>query len=156
MGFNAAVCGFAHIDDFVNAMAESEGRQLDAMASFIAANGLDDALRAEDWADFARRYNGPGYAANAYDTRLAAAFARASRSVEADGAAPFVEDRARVAELQAALNAAHGAGLVVDGWWGPKTRAAVLALQRVEGLPATGEVDAAVLDALGLDETSLP
>lgn len=156
MGFNAAVCGFAHIDDFVNAMAESEGRQLDAMAAFIAANGLDDALRTENWAAFAHRYNGPGYAANAYDTRLAAAFAKASRAAEADGDGPFGDDRSRVAELQAALNAARGAGLAVDGWWGPKTRAAVLALQRAEGLPATGEVDAAVLDALGLDETSLP
>lgn len=152
MGFNFGLCGFRHIDAFVNAMAESEGRQLDAMGAFIVANGLDEALRAQDWEAFARRYNGPAYAANAYDTRLAAAFAKASRAIETDGSVPFVDDRARVAELQAALNAALGAGLVVDGWWGPKTRAAVLSWQRAEGLPATGDVDARVLCSLGLPE----
>lgn len=46
------------------------------MARFIARAGLADALRARDWPAFARGYNGPGYRRNAYDTKLAKAYAR--------------------------------------------------------------------------------
>ena len=153
MGFNHRLCGFDHIDDFVNAMAVDEARQLEAMCAFIKANGLDGELRDQAWADFAERYNGPGYKANAYDTKLAAAYAEARRSEDALGGAPLEEDRARVAGLQAALNAA-GANprLAVDGWWGPKTRAAVVAFQRDQGLGVSGRVDAALLDRLGIDD----
>ncbi len=150
LGSNHAVCGFDHIDDFVNAMAAGEGRQLDAMVGFIAHHGLAEHLRDEAWAAFARRYNGPGYAANAYDTKLAAAFARARRAEDGDGGVPFEEDRARVAALQAALNA-DGAELAVDGWWGPNTRSAVRAYRRRHGMPADAGVDDALLARLGLD-----
>jgi len=149
LGTHYALCGFASIDAFVNAMAESEGRQLDAMVGFIAEQGLAHHLRAEAWADFARRYNGPGYRANAYDTKLAAAYARARRDEDGDGDVPFEEDRARVATLQAALNA-EGAALDVDGWWGTKTRAAVLAFKRNRDLAVDATVTAALLAELGL------
>lgn len=152
MGFNHEIVGFDHVDGFVNAMAESEGAQLMAMTRFIEANGLADELRRQDWAGFARGYNGPGYRANAYDTKLAAAFARARHSADADGDVPFVEDRARVAELQAALNAAVGSALAVDGWWGPKTRTAMRRFQSGRGLDPTDVPDAATLDALDLGE----
>jgi hypothetical protein len=152
MGFNHEVCGFADIDDFVNAMAASEGEQLMAMARFIKANGLADELRRHDWAGFARGYNGPGYRANAYDTKLAAAFARARLGDDGDRGLPFVEDRARVAELQAALNAAIDAALAVDGWWGPNTRGAMRPFQAARGLDPTDAPDAVTLDALGLGD----
>ncbi|NBT89135.1 MAG: DUF3380 domain-containing protein, partial [Flavobacteriaceae bacterium] len=32
-------------------------------------------LKAKDWAGFAKGYNGPAYAKNAYDTKLAGAYA---------------------------------------------------------------------------------
>ncbi len=150
MGTNFRLCGFSTIDEFVNAMAAGEGDQLDAMVGFIAHRGLDAPLRREAWADFARGYNGPGYAANAYDTKLAAAHAEACRRAAGDGGVPFTEDRARVAGLQAALNA-DGADLAVDGWWGPNTRAAVLAAKRRHGLPATPEITDDVLQRLGLE-----
>jgi hypothetical protein len=150
LGTNFAVCGFATIDDFVNAMAAGEGDQLDAMVGFIAHHGLDQPLRREDWASFARGYNGPGYAANAYDTKLAAAYADACRREDADGGVPFTEDRARVAGLQAALNG-EGTELAVDGRWGPNTRAALLAAKRRHGLPATPEITDDVLQRLGLE-----
>ncbi len=151
MGFNHRLCGFAGVDDFVNAMACSEGRQLDVMAAFIGASDLASPLRREAWEEFARRYNGPGYRTHGYHTRLAAAVAEARRSEQTDALVPPTEDRARVAGLQRALNATIGAGLVVDGRWGPRTRAAVLDFQRAQGLEATGVVDDALAARLGID-----
>ena len=150
MGFNHGVCGFGHVDGFVDAMAESEGRQLDAMAGFLEAGGLDEPLRAQDWSAFARAYNGPGYKANAYDEALARAFTRARETEREGGRPPFVEDRALVAALQTALNAVADVELVVDGLWGPKTRAALLSFQAIEDLPQSGEIDMASLRRLDL------
>ena len=45
---------------FVAAMAESEGRQLDAFVAFLKRLRLDDELRAHDWAAFARGDDGEG------------------------------------------------------------------------------------------------
>lgn len=73
MGFNFKACGFDDVHSFVEAMNSSAKAQLDAFVSLILSWGLDDELREHRWADFARRYNGPGYASNAYDTKLAAA-----------------------------------------------------------------------------------
>ncbi|MEQ1619752.1 MAG: N-acetylmuramidase domain-containing protein, partial [Terricaulis sp.] len=76
MGFNHAACGFATAKDFVADMAKSEARQLAAFAGFVRHNNLADDLARLDWAGFARGYNGPGYAANRYDVRMAEAYAR--------------------------------------------------------------------------------
>jgi hypothetical protein len=38
--------------------------------------GIADDLKAHRWAEVAKRWNGPGYAKNAYDTKLAAAYAK--------------------------------------------------------------------------------
>ena len=74
MGFNFGAAGFSSLQSFINAMYDSEGAQLDAFVAFILHEQLDGALREERWADFARRYNGPAFAQNRYDTKLAAAF----------------------------------------------------------------------------------
>lgn len=76
MGFNYPLCGFNSLQGFVNAMYESEGRQLDAFVNYIIASRLDDELRELRWADFARKYNGPAYAKNKYDIKMAAAYKR--------------------------------------------------------------------------------
>lgn len=80
MGFNWKVCGYNTLQTFINAMYRSEGDQLDAFCGYVIARALDDELRAHDWAGFAYGYNGPGYAANRYDTKLAAAYAKAARA----------------------------------------------------------------------------
>lgn len=76
MGFNHRACGYDTIQQFVNAMCLSEGKQLDAFVSFVLTNGLDGYLRDLNWADFANRYNGPGYRENRYDTKLQVAYAK--------------------------------------------------------------------------------
>jgi len=74
MGFNHEMVGFAAVQDFVNAMYGGEREHLMAFVRFVKAAGLTPALRRGDWANFARGYNGPGYAENSYDTKLAAAY----------------------------------------------------------------------------------
>lgn len=77
MGFNHEAAGYGNVREFVAAMQQGEGRQLDAFVSFIQADpAMHRALRNHDWASFAAAYNGPGYAANQYDTRMAAAYDR--------------------------------------------------------------------------------
>ncbi|BBM02893.1 N-acetylmuramidase family protein [Microbulbifer sp. GL-2] len=76
LGLNYKICGFDTVNDFVNAMMYSTGSQLYAMARFIAADHLQVYLRNLAWAEFARRYNGPAYASNHYDTKLKSAYDR--------------------------------------------------------------------------------
>lgn len=79
LGSNHKVCGYATVGDFVDAMKESEGKQLDAFVSFVIGNRLDGHLRNLNWAAFASGYNGKGYRKNAYDTKMANAYARFKR-----------------------------------------------------------------------------
>jgi len=74
MGFNYKVCGFDNVQQFVNAMCNGEKGQLQAFAKYVLGNKLDGALRRKDWAAFAKGYNGPGYAANKYDTKMATTY----------------------------------------------------------------------------------
>lgn len=74
MGFNHKLCGFETVGEFVDAMKESEGRQLDAFVEFVINTGLADELRRHEWDDFAQGYNGATYKKNKYDTKMAAAY----------------------------------------------------------------------------------
>lgn len=74
MGFNYAACGESSVESFVNAMCESELKQLLLSGRFIKQAGMQPALQAKDWAEFAKRYNGPAYAQNNYDKKLAEAY----------------------------------------------------------------------------------
>ena len=77
LGLNHKACGFDNSQDFVDAMwTGGAAAHLDAFVAFVKANNLDGALRRKDWAAFARGYNGPAYAQNAYDKKMAAAYAR--------------------------------------------------------------------------------
>ena len=81
MGFHWKACGYESPEHFASAMAADEDNQLEAMAAFILAEGLDDELRAcragnpDSCRAFCRGYNGPGYAKNAYHTKFARALA---------------------------------------------------------------------------------
>jgi hypothetical protein len=74
LGKNHAECEFKNVLDFVDAMNESEVRQLIAFVKYVKARNLDDELRSKNWTGFAAAYNGPLYKENHYDERLAAAY----------------------------------------------------------------------------------
>jgi len=139
LGRNCAMAGYADVDSFVQAMVESEDRQLAAVASFIRAAGLDAALQAHDWSRFARGYNGPAYAMNQYDIRLRGEYHKC-----AAGVLPSLDIRA--AQLYLCFNGFNPGP--IDGFLGPLTRSAIIDCQREHGLPQTGEVDDALLALL--------
>ncbi len=79
MGFNHATCGEKSVADFVEMMHRSELHQLLLSGRFINGNKkMLLALQQKNWAEFARLYNGSGYAQNKYDVKLAQAFAKYS------------------------------------------------------------------------------
>lgn len=142
MGANHRAVGFDTVDAYVTAMVPGEAPQLQAFCAFLKSQTLDTPLRNRDWAAFARGYNGPGFAKNAYDTRLAEAYDRLTK-----GDHP----RPSVSTVQTALNA-HGAdpALTVDGLMGPATRRAIRAFQTQAGLGADGIAGPKTLAALGV------
>lgn len=71
MGFNFEPAGFKDLNSFFEAMHQSEYAQAKAMFDFIKSQGLRDELQRQDWAGFARGYNGEGYKVNRYDVKLA-------------------------------------------------------------------------------------
>lgn len=79
MGFNASLAGYGSAEEMVVSFAADEENQLAGMVKFIVSAGLDDELRAHDWAGFARGYNGSSYAKHGYHTRLMERFAWWSR-----------------------------------------------------------------------------
>ncbi len=77
MGFHWQHLGYASAAAYSEAMHRSEGEQLEAFVRFIKKDpALHQALKSRDWPEFAERYNGPAYARNQYDTRMAAAYER--------------------------------------------------------------------------------
>lgn len=76
MGANYKTCGYDTVSAFVDAMYESEYNHLIAFCKFIQNNKMDVYLRNKQWAEFARRYNGPKYKENNYDTKLEKAYTK--------------------------------------------------------------------------------
>src|SRR6185437_4278727 len=123
----------------VAAMVDSEDAQSAALASFVRQTGLTRALQSHDWVAFARGYNGPNFAVNQYDVKLA-------KRYQQFAAGPLPDLEIRTAQLY--LTFAGYAPGPVDGTIGPRTRAALIRFQTCEGLPMTGSVDCAVLERL--------
>lgn len=79
MGYHWKALGYKSINAFVNEMSCTEGQQLNAFVRFIKHDKtLHKALKNQNWADFAKRYNGKAYKKNQYDTKLANAYQRYS------------------------------------------------------------------------------
>lgn len=74
LGMNYRLAGHEDLQSFINAMYKSEKDQLVAFVNFLKNTGLDRPLRKLDFREFAKGYNGPGYAKNRYDTKLQEAY----------------------------------------------------------------------------------
>jgi hypothetical protein len=134
LGSNFAAAGYADLESFCRAMCQSEGDQLKAFVAFVGSQKLDDALRRHDWASFARGYNGPNYAKNRYDEKLAAAY-RAHKEGKPGARSLLLlmgDSGEDVKALQTAL------GIPASGDFDVTTRNAVRAFQKKHGLPADG------------------
>lgn len=82
MGFNFKDAGFPNVGSMVDAMKESEGKQLASFCQFIKTymgGKLHAALKAKDWATFARLYNGSAYAKNQYDAKMLTEYIKYSK-----------------------------------------------------------------------------
>ena len=76
MGFHYERLGLT-LQEFVNSAYRSTRDHLELFVRFILGDSrLVKALQARDWRAFARLYNGPGYAKNRYDKKMAAAYER--------------------------------------------------------------------------------
>lgn len=79
MGQNCKICGFADAEAMVSAFMASEKAHLAGFVAFCQGNHLIPALKAKEWAVFARGYNGSGQVAH-YATALAMAYSRHARA----------------------------------------------------------------------------
>jgi N-acetylmuramidase-like protein/putative peptidoglycan binding protein len=139
MGFNAEDAGFQDVEEMVKGMVQSENAQLTAMARWIDNRGIAGALRRHSWPDFARAYNGPGYKKNQYDLRLAGEFQKFKK-----GPLPDLKVRAAQTYL---IFLGFSLGRV-DGILGRLTRSAIRDFQAQNELSSTGEMSAALVQAL--------
>jgi hypothetical protein len=141
MGNNYAAAGFANAEALVNAMCDREAAHLGAFIGFCRKNGLVDALQDQDWATFARKYNGPGQVAH-YAALLGAAYDRHAAHTAAapgDSVLHLLDRGPAVRKLQELLRVA-GNDIEPDGVFGQQTEAAVRQFQSGHGLAADGVV----------------
>ncbi len=76
MGFNAGRLGYADGKTMFAALSASEDAQAIGFFEFIrTSKALHQAAQGKDWPNFARLYNGPAYAKNAYDVKMATYYA---------------------------------------------------------------------------------
>lgn len=142
MGSHWHVLGYESVEAMVARARESAAGQLELMVRYIVEFDLADELQRRDFAAFARGYNGPGYKANAYDTKMAKAYARLSGNPPTSAATGMLRmgsKGARVRELQALLTRA-GHPVKVDGDFGTATKEAVKAFQRKQQIKRDGVV----------------
>jgi hypothetical protein len=138
MGSHFQKLAYESPTDMVENFVQSEGDQLQGIAKFLITEGLDEALRDKNWANLAKGYNGPNYAINQYDVKLASFYDRFSK-----GLLPDLSVRAGQLYLVYA-----GFSLTIDGIFGSSTSKALKEFQANNALPSTGELDDATWSAL--------
>ena len=141
MGAHWQWLGYGSVDVLVEEARSGLSGQVRLMARFIQKSGLVAKLNSQDWAGFARIYNGPGYRKNRYDKKMAAAFAKYQELVvsqpnvagENSGGAGFfkkrpllkMRSRGRAVRFLQRLISDKSGALMVDGKFGRQTRLAV-------------------------------
>ncbi len=126
LGVNAENLEYLDVSAMVTLMRQSENDQLNGVIRFLLTENIAGFLRDHRWADFARRYNGPRFADNSYDVRMAAEYEKF-----AAGAVPNVEVRA----VQLYLTYLNFDPRGVDGILGARSRAAVADFLTARGVP---------------------
>mgnify|MGYP000158759058 CR=1 FL=1 len=81
MGFNYASTGYSDVESFVESMYRPGVNQLSSLMGFLKTNNLLKHVQgaSKNWAALAKGYNGPSYAKNKYDVKLASAYNRFSK-----------------------------------------------------------------------------
>lgn len=88
MGYHWETLGYRDVKDFVAKMQHGEANHLEAFVRFVKANRLDrflrrdagqESLQLSNFTDFARGYNGRGFARNQYHTKMMKAYRRYKR-----------------------------------------------------------------------------
>jgi hypothetical protein len=139
MGENYRAAGFDGVESMVSAMSDSEDAHLAAFVAFLKAKRLDKHLQAHEWTLLAKGYNGPNYANNQYDQKLAAEFQKFS-------AGPLPDLSVRTAQMYLTF-AGFNPG-PVDGVMGNRTVNALTGFQQKHGISPTGAADDATLASL--------
>ncbi|MBB3951583.1 N-acetylmuramidase domain-containing protein [Aureimonas jatrophae] len=88
MGAHWQALGFASAEAMATCARASIAGQLQLVARFLKLGRLDALLARGDTTSFARRYNGPNFRRNRYDTKIAAAWSEAKAAL----AHPFAAD----------------------------------------------------------------
>jgi peptidoglycan hydrolase-like protein with peptidoglycan-binding domain len=167
LGENHRDAGYTSPQAMVAAFMASEANHLEATVRLLVAWKVDDDLRAHRWPVIARTWNGPGYKQNAYDTKMAAAFARwqkirdtpfspVSDPAPAPAATPpavdlvaSMPDKATIERVQQQLkDLGYTEVGGVDGKIGTMTATAIRAFRADNGLPAGDGIDDDMLLAL--------
>ncbi len=167
LGENYKTLGYTSPQAMVLAFMDDEEDHLEGMVDFLHVNHLDDDLKRHDWAAVARGYNGPGYKANRYDTKMANAFAKWQRIKDTEWqhvdeetgeeTLPVLRRNSTLTEYVRQLQSrlvSLGIEVGVDGKFGPSTELAVKRFQGLHGLVADGVVGPATWNALRSVETA--
>lgn len=156
LGENFSLVGYETVQKMVLAFMRDEEEHIEAMMKYILATGIADDLRAERWDVVARVYNGPGYKKNGYHTKMAREFAKL-RGTPDVGWAPDAPDPGSISitdsdTLKSVQRRLRELGYPevgkVDGIYGTKLRAGVLAFRADNGLPIIADIDDGLLAAL--------
>ena len=163
MGSHWRWLGYASVDAMISGVRKGIGGQTELMVRFIKKAKLVRFIDEQDWAGFARSYNGPGYRQNKYDLKIAKAY---KHYVRLENVGNVVKLRIRksnrnsfstlrlgdvgeaVRTLQSDLRNC-GYLLFVDGDFGPVTRRAVIAFQKSHDLFADGIVGPRTYEMIG-------
>lgn len=146
MGSHWKWLGYGSVDALVEEARSGVSGQVRLMARYIEKAGLCDALRKQNWRKFARTYNGPGYAKNRYDVKMAQAFTRYRRPAAQQDLPEVADDETRLmfgsrgAEVKKLQKQLSHLGYVLrpDGLFGLVTDRTVRAFQRDNCLEETG------------------
>lgn len=159
MGSHWKDLGFASVMDLVTLARSGFQGQVDLMCRFLEKNNLLPLLRAKDWSAFARRYNGPNYRTNKYDTELEKLYYKHGGTGRIDqtrsGYLRLGSKGAGVRDVQAMLKLA-GHNIEVDGDFGEATDEAVRAFQLSQGLSPDGIVGPKTNAALSVVRDTAP